>query len=164
MAREVMVWNTPTVKMATSEAALDTAPALECQVTAAVLTPQPVYNTIPATGCAGATQSPGTTGWTLELAWLQDWTAAAASSLSWFAWNNDGKPVWVELVPDGTDVTPITLTGQFFATAGGFGATFGDGSAAATTASWPAVDKPDITPGTTTTTAAADAELADTPA
>jgi len=146
MPREVMVWNTPTVKMATTEVALDTAPALECQINSAVLTPQPVYNTIPATGCAGASQSPGTTGWQLDLAWLQDWTKTEAESLSWFAWNNDGRPVWVELVPDAAATTPMSMVGQFYATAGGFGATFGDGSAAATTASWPAIDKPAIAP------------------
>lgn len=145
MPREVMVWNNPTVKVALTEAELATAPAAECQVTSAVLTPQPVYNTIPSTGCAGATQSPGTSGWSLDIAWLQDWSKAVeAESLSWFAWNNDGRPVWVQLVPDAAAAVPMQMVGQFFAVAGGFGAPFGDGSAAATTATWPAVEKPTI--------------------
>lgn len=141
MAREAMIWNSPTVKLATTEAGLTTGVVAECQITSAVLTPQPQYQTIPATGCAGATQSPGITGYQLDLAWLQDWTKPADESLSQFAWENDGKPVWVELVPDATDPT-VSLTGEFFAVSGGFGATFGDGSAAATTATWPAVSKP----------------------
>ena len=146
MPREAMIWNNPTVKAATTEAGLDTAPALECQVTAAMLTPQPAFNTIPSTGCAGASQSPGQTGWQLDLAWLQDWTKTEAESLSWFAWNNDATVAWVELIPDSTAASQIGMVGRFYVTSGGFGATFGDGSAAATTATWPALEKPDIAP------------------
>ena len=146
MPREAMVWNTPSLKVATSEAGLASGTAVECQVSRAELIPQPVYNTIAATGCSGASQSPGTTGWSLELVWLADWTKPEAESLSWFAWNNDGKPVWVELIPDRDAVAQIAMTGQFFAVAGGFGATFGDGSAATSTNSWPAVDKPEVAP------------------
>lgn len=144
MPREAMVWNRPTVRVATTQGGLATGAAVECQVTSAQLTPQPVYQTIPATGCAGATQSPGITGFQLELAWLQDWTLPADESLSQFAWANDGLPVWVEIQPDSTDAT-VALEGEFFAVSGGFGATFGDGSAAATTATWPAVAKPALT-------------------
>lgn len=143
MAREPMVWNKPTVKLATTEAGLTAGAAVECAITSAMLEPQPVYATIPATGCAGATQSPGLTGYNLVLNWLQDWKKPADESLSQFAWANDGLPVWVEMLPDKDDPT-VSMTGQFFATSGGFGATFGDGSAAATTATWPAVSKPEI--------------------
>jgi hypothetical protein len=143
MAREVMVWNKPTVVFATTEAGLTDGTAGECQITSASLEPQPVYATIPATGCAGASQSPGLTGYNLVLNWLQDWTKPADESLSRFAWDNDGLPVWVEVTPNVDDPT-VSMTGQFFATSGGFGGTFGDGSAAATTATWPAVSKPDI--------------------
>lgn len=145
MPREAMVWNFPTVKIALTEPDLATAPAVECQVTSAVVTAVPVYATIPATGCAGASQSPGISGWQLDLAWLQDWSKPAAESLSWFSWTNDGKPVWVEIVPDKNDATPLELVGQFYAVSGGFGGVFGDGSAAATTATWPAVAKPTVT-------------------
>lgn len=144
MAREPMVWNRPTVKVALTEAELTTAPAMECQITSAMLEPQPVYATIPATGCAGASQSPGITGYNLVLNWLQDWTKPADESLSRFAWDHDGEAVWVQVLPDSTDTT-VEMTGQFYATSGGFGATFGDGSAAATQATWPAVSKPTIT-------------------
>jgi len=144
MPREAMIWNNPTVTAALTEEGLDTAPALECQITSAMLTPQPQFNTIPSTGCAGATQSPGLTGWQVDLAWLQDWVKAPADSLSWFAWTNDGAPVWLRIVPDDTAASQVAMVGQFYAVAGGFGATFGDGSAAATTATWPALAKPDI--------------------
>lgn len=144
MPREAMIWNNPTVKAATTQEGLETAPALECQITQAMLTPAPVFNTIPSTGCAGASQSPGLTGWGLDLAWLQDWTKPEAESLSWFGWNNDAAPVWVQIIPDDTAANPLELVGQFYAVSGGFGATFGDGSAAATTASWPALSKPAI--------------------
>lgn len=147
MAREVMTWSRPTVVIATTQGGLDTAAAFECQVTSAVLTPQPVYNTIPATGCAGATQSPGRTGFNLDLAWLQDWTKPADESLSRFAYDNDATSAWVRIVHDSTAVAgdQVDMEGQFFVAAGGYGGTFGDGSAGATTASWPAVDKPAIT-------------------
>jgi hypothetical protein len=145
MAREAMIWNQPTVKVATTEAGLGTgAVAAECQLTSAMLEPQPVYSTIPATGCAGATQSPGLTGFNLVLNWLTDWTKPADESLSQFAWANDGLPVWAEVLPNKDDLT-VKMTGQFYCSSGGFGGTFGDGSAAATTATWPAVSKPDIT-------------------
>jgi hypothetical protein len=147
MAREVMTWNNPTVAIAATQAELDTAPTVECQVTSAVLTPQPVYNTIPATGCAGASQSPGRTGFQLDLAWLQDWTKPADESLSRYAYDNDGSSAWVRVVHDSTVTTgtEVDMEGQFFVASGGFGGTFGDGSAGATTAAWPAVDKPTIT-------------------
>jgi hypothetical protein len=143
MARTVMILNNPSLKVATSSAGLTTGQAVECQVTSAVVTAQPQYQTIPATGCAGATQSPGLSGWQLELAWLEDWDVAAPGGLSWFAFQNDGKPVWFELEPDKA-VGGTKLTGQAYAVAGGFGGTFGDGSAAATTATWPLLAKPDI--------------------
>ena len=144
MPRTAMVWNQPTVKVALTEAELTAgAVAAECQLTRAELVPQPTYATIPATGCAGATQSPGLTGYNLELDWLQDWTKPADESLSQFAWANDGLPVWAEVQPNKDDAT-VTMTGQFYCASGGFGATFGDGSASATSASWPAITKPDI--------------------
>lgn len=162
MPRTAEVWNNPTIKIATTEAGLATGPAIECQVTSAVLTPNPVFNTIPATGCAPATQSPGRTGWQLDLAWLQDWSKGDATvSLSRFAYENDAMPVWVQITPNAADATDNQLTGQFYCVSGGYGATLGDGSAAVTTATWPAVDKPEITPaGAVTVAAADDAELA----
>lgn len=143
MARTVMILNHPTLKVATTEAGLTTGQAVECQVTSAVVQASPNYSTIPATGCAGQTQSPGLTSFALNLAWLQDWDAAAPGGLSWFAWENDGKAAWVELTPDTADPTS-QLTGQVYVAAGDYGGTFGDGSAATATSTWPFVSKPDI--------------------
>ena len=162
MAREAMVWTFPTMKAALTEAGLAAAPALECQVTSAVLTPQPVFNTIAATGCAAASQSPGQTGWQLDLAWLTDWVKDAADSLSWFAWNNDAQVVWVQLIPDKNATEQLEMSGRFYCVSGGFGGTFGDGSASATTATWPALEKPTIGPVVVAAAAEqSDAELAE---
>jgi hypothetical protein len=142
VARNVIILNNPKVKFAATSAGLAAGDAFECQITSAAITPQPVYNTIPATGCAGATQSPGRTGFQLELAWLQDW--GSDPSMSAYAWTNDGLPVWYSLDLDTIGLPGEQATGQAYATAGGYGGTFGDGSAAATTATWPCLDKPAI--------------------
>jgi hypothetical protein len=141
MPRTVIILNNPTLKVATDQAGLATGQAVECQVTSAVVTAQPKYQTIPATGCAGETQSPGLTGWQLDLAWLQDWGTAAPGGLSWFAMANDGKPVWFELTPDAT-VPTEKVSGEAFCAAGSYGGTFGDGSPAVATASWPLLSAP----------------------
>lgn len=162
MSRTIEQWTRPTVKIATTEAGLTTGTAIECQLNSAVLTSVPSTVTIPATGCAGATNAPGTTGWQLDLAWLTDWSAGDDTvSLSRFAFLHDTEAVWVEMTPNPTDATDSVLTGQFFCVSGGYGGTFGDGSAAATTATWPAVDKPAISAATTTPLVTADAEMAD---
>jgi hypothetical protein len=167
MPRTAIVLNHPKLTVATTQAGLATGQGAECQLTSAVLSPQPVYNTIPATGCAGASQSPGLTGWQLELAWLEDWNKTVATSLSQFAFANDGLPVWYKLELDSVGMVGATATGSAYCASGGYGGTFGDGSAAATTATWPCVDKPVITPPTTPITleteadTGADAELAD---
>lgn len=141
--RTVITLNSPTFKLADTEAGLSAGDAFECQITSAVITAQPQFNTIPATGCAPSTQSPGRTGYQLELAWLQDWTAPGGG-LSGYAYTNDGLPVWFELVPDTTQPT-VKATGQAYVVAGDIGGTFGDGSAAASTATWPCLDKPVVT-------------------
>jgi len=162
MARTAMVWNKPTMKLADTLAGLTTGFAVECQLNSAVLTPAPVYNTIPSTGCAGASQSPGLTGWSLDLTWLQDWSLA--TGLSQYAFANDGLPKYFELVPNSAAPT-VKATGQAYVSAGSYGATFGDGSAAQATATWPLLDKPTVTPVYVPPTAlredAADDELVD---
>ena len=142
MPRDVMIYNRPTLKLATTEAGLTAGLAVECQTTEARVQAQPAYNTIPATGCAGATQSPGLTGYQLLINWLQDWKSPGGG-LSGFAEAHDGESVWFELVPDVDDPT-VKATGQAYATAGDFGGVFGDGSAAAATATWPCLSKPDF--------------------
>ena len=141
MAREVIILNSPIFKVADTELGLATGQAVECQVTSAVVTASANFQTIPSTGCAPASQSPGATSWALDLAWLQDWHVA--TGLSWFAFENDGQPVWFELTPNSADAAN-KLTGNAFAVAGSYGGTFGDGSAATATATWPCLDKPTV--------------------
>jgi hypothetical protein len=143
MARMVLILNSPTLKVATDQAGLATGQAVECQVTSAVVKATPKYSTIPATGCSGETQSPGLTGYSFELAWLQDWQTPTPGGLSYFAFSHDGQAVWIEFTPDSSDPTQV-LTGEVFAAAGDYGGTFGDGSAAVATASWPFVSTPTI--------------------
>jgi len=157
MPRTVMILNNPTLKVATTQAGLATGQAVECQVTSARVSAQPSYQTIPATGCAGATQSPGLTGWQLDLAWLDDWGAGTPGGLSYFALTNDGKPVWFELTPDKA-VTAQKITAQAYCAAGGYGGTFGDGSPAASTATWPMPAAPTVPAPTVMATAAEGSE------
>jgi hypothetical protein len=138
-----MVLNNPILKVATSQAGLSAGQAVECQVTSAIVTAQPKFNTIPATGCAGETQSPGLTGWQLELSWLQDWSAGTPGGLSWFALQNDGKSVWFELTPNSTDATK-KLTGNAYCTAGSYGGEFGTGAPATSDATWPLIAAPTV--------------------
>jgi hypothetical protein len=149
MARTVIVLNNPTLKLADTEAGLTTGTAFECQITSAALTASANYQTIPATGCAPQSQSPGRTSWALDVAWLQDWTAPAASSLSQYAFANDGLPKWFEFIADSVGAPAVKATGQCYMAAGSYGGTFGDGSAATATSQWPCVDTPDIVGATT---------------
>jgi hypothetical protein len=162
MARTVIVLNNPTIKLADTEAGLTSGTAFECQITSATLTASANYQTIPATGCAPQTQSPGKTSWSFDVAWLQDWTAAAvvgppaipAGGLSQYAFTNDGLPKWFEFVADNVGSPTTVATGQVYIAAGSYGGTFGDGSAAVATSSWPCVDTPDISSAGTTMAAA----------
>jgi hypothetical protein len=144
MPREVMRFTNPILRVADTEAGLATGTAFECQITSAVITPAPVFSTVPATGCAPASQSPGATAFTAELAWLQDWSVA--DGLSDYAWTRAGDAVWLELVPTGTDPA-VKVHGEVYVVEGALGGTFGDGSAGVSTASWPFLAKPTMTPG-----------------
>jgi hypothetical protein len=162
MARTLMQWTRPTVKIATTQAGLTAGLAVECQINSAMVTAVPATVTIPATGCAPATNAPGATGWQLDLAWLQDWAAGDdTESLSRFAFEHDTEAVWVQMIPNAADATNSPMTGQFFVVSGGYGGTFGDGSAAATTATWPALDKPTVGPAVVTVAADDEAVAAD---
>lgn len=158
MSRTVITLNNPILKLADDEAGLAASTEVfECQLTSAVITANPVFNTIPATGCAPASQSPGKTGYQLDLAWLQDWTAPGGG-LSGYAMENDGLKKWFSFTLDSVGAPAVVATGEVFVVAGGFGGTFGDGSAAATTATWPCVDTPTITPATLAAEAEAEPE------
>lgn len=158
MPRVVMVLNQPTLKVATTQAGLATGQAVECQVTSAIVVANANFTTIPATGCAGATQSPGATGWQLDLAWLQDWGVGTPGGLSYFALTNDGKAVWFELTPDKA-VASQKITGNAYCTAGSYGGEFGSGAPAVSTATWPMLAGPAVpTPTMMATATEAQAE------
>ena len=144
MPRTVVTLNTPKFKLADTQAGLTAGTAYECQLTQAVITASPNFQTVPATGCAPASQSPGATSWALDMAWLQDWTAPSGG-LSGYALTNDAKPKWFELTLDVVGSPTTKATGQCYVVAGSFGGTFGDGTAANTTATWPLLDKPVVT-------------------
>jgi hypothetical protein len=143
MARTAIIMNNPTLKLATTQAGLTAGVQYECQLTQAIINAVPNFNTIPATACAPATQSPGKTGWELQADWLQDWTASLGG-LSGFAYTNDTKPMWFELVVD-TGAPTVKATGQVYLVSGSYGGPIGDGSALAASATWPCLDKPVIT-------------------
>ena len=148
MARTVITLNRPVFKLADSEAGLTSGATYECQLTSATITANPQFQTIPATGCAPSSQSPGLTQWQLDMAWLQDWSAPGGG-LSGYAYTHDTEQKWFSFQLSADDPT-VVATGQVFVVAGGYGGTFGDGSAAAASSTWPCVDKPDITlPATT---------------
>ena len=142
MARNVITLNNPVVTFADTEAGLTTGEPFQCQLTSAILTPVPVYQTIPSTGCAGASQSPGLTGWQLDVTWLQDW--GSDPSLSQYAFDNDGLRKWYSLTLDSIGLPDTVATGEAYVAAGAYGGTFGDGSAAVATATWPCLAKPVI--------------------
>jgi hypothetical protein len=140
MAREVLILNNPKLTIAATQAGLDAGDPFECQITSAVATPTPVYATVPATGCAPASQSPGRTGWGWVVAWLQDW--GRDPSMSQYAFDNDATAVWLRFTADPTQFPDFIVEDHVYLAAGQIGGTFGDGSAAPANATWPSLDKP----------------------
>lgn len=143
MTSTIMVYNFPAFVVADDEAGLATGDAYECQLTVATLDPTVTFATIPANGCQGAIQSPSAASWTLNVTWLQDWSAAGGGLSGW-AWTNRLLQKWFKLVPDKNDVT-VAASGQFFVAPGTFGGTFGDGSAGIATAAWNLIGDPILT-------------------
>jgi hypothetical protein len=151
MPRHVMILTSPILRVADTEAGLTSGTAFQCQVTSAVISVTPKFATIASTGCEGESQSPGASAFALDLAWLQDWNYAGG--LTEYSWENaageGGDPKWVELIPAAGDVA-VNVRGECYIVEGTLGGTFGDGSAAPSTASWPFVSKPDLSPAATT--------------
>lgn len=147
MAREVLILNNPKVTLADTEAGLDAGDAFECQITSAALDPTATYNTVPATGCSGPTQSPGRSSWAFNVAWLQDW--GADPSMSQYAFEHNTQPVWFKFTADAVQYPDLAATGQVYMAAGAYGGTFGDGSAAPASATWPCLAEPTIAAAST---------------
>ena len=87
------------IKFADTEAALAASPEYQCQVTHASVDPTLAYNTTPATGCTGEQQQLKVpVPWTLNLTWLQDWTAPGGG-LANYANENAGQIKFFEYSP-----------------------------------------------------------------
>lgn len=142
MARNAIQLTNPLVTFADTEAGLTSGDPFQCQITSAVLTPTPKYSVVPATGCAGESQAPGATGWGLVVSWLQDW--GSDPSMSRYCYDNDTLRKWYSFTLDSIGLPGEIATGECYISAGAYGGTFGDGSTAVATATFPCVDKPDI--------------------
>jgi len=140
-APTVIVITDGSLKLADDEAGLVTGTAFECQVTEASINAVPNLETVPATFCSPEAQAPAATGYTLAVAWLQDWTAPSGG-LSGYAYTHDTELKWFELKLDKDDTTTVA-TGQVRLVAGAFGGAAGIPLPA--TAEWPVQGKPDIT-------------------
>jgi hypothetical protein len=137
----IIVITDGSLKLAESEAGLDTGEAFTCQVTSAAINATPNLQTVPATFCAPESQAPAATGYELVASWLQDWRDPGGG-LSGYTFTNDTLTKWFELKLDAADVTPVA-TGQVRLVAGAFG---GDaGVPLPATATWPLAGKPTIT-------------------
>src|SRR5436190_16796190 len=108
-----------TFKMAATQAALATGQAFSCQITNATVSAQPKLVTVPATMCAGESQSAAASGFQLDIGFLQDWNQVAPNSLSRYLYDNDGKQVAFEITP--TDPVMPKVTGDCWAVAGDYG-------------------------------------------
>jgi hypothetical protein len=142
MALTLIPINAPVFKLADSEAALTTGVAYECQLTSCEIASTPNMKDVPATGCAGASQTPGLSSWALNLNWLQDWTAPGGG-LSGYAYTNETAEKWFSLQLDANVATTVA-TGHCWVISGSYGGAIG-GDPAPATAVWPCLEKPDIT-------------------
>lgn len=130
--------------------------AFDCQVVEATLTANPKLNTVPATFCAPESQAPASTGYQLDLNFLQDWSDP--DGVCWFAFENDAALVYWELALDDAaapDDADVTMHGTAYAVALGFGGAAG--APLQSTSTWPVIGKP--VKGPAPLTAAADVEL-----
>lgn len=147
MGRQVITITNAHLKIGDT-ATLTTSPDFACQVSSAAINAVPKLTTVPATFCAGESQSPGLTGWELVLTWLQDWDLVPASptavgSLSKYAFDNDAVMKFFSLSVSNA-AAPLA-TGQCYVVAGSYGGEAGVPLTA--TATWPLLAKPGITAG-----------------
>ena len=124
------------LKVGLTAAALD---AFDCQLVTGTLTANPKLNTVKATFCSPESQAPAATGYQLDLNFLQDWSDP--DGVCWFAFENDASLIYWELALDDPDATgDVTMHGQAYAVALGFGGDAGVPLEASST--WPVVGKP----------------------
>lgn len=91
MAQYRLIPEDITIKFADDAAGLAAGEDYKCQVTHASVDPTLAYNTTPATGCTGEVQQLKVPiPWTLNLTWLQDWSAPGGG-LANYANENAGQ-------------------------------------------------------------------------
>lgn len=141
----ILKLDNPIFKLADTEAGLAAGEAFECQLTSAALVPTVSKTVVPATGCAPASSTPSRASWALQLAWLQDWTAAGGGGLSGYAYAEEGELKWFSFTADNLGFPLVVAKGQVWVTPTAFGGAFG-GAPALATATWDTSGKPVITP------------------
>lgn len=151
MAQTVLVIKDCSVKFAATSVGVATAPDFTCQVTSLAIIANPNLQTVPATFCQAESQAPGSTGWQMDVTWLQDWDAT--TGMSDFMFDNDAMRMFFEVNP--TDPAIKGMTGECWVVAGNY---LGDAGVPLTaSATFPLVAKPTKT---TTTVTAAESEFA----
>lgn len=153
MPQVLLKLDDPVITIADTEAGLTTGDEMHCQMSAATLNSAPNLTDVPKTGCYPPTSIVGDPTYTLDLAWIQDWTDAAG--ISRFAHEFNGARKWVSFLLDADDAATV-VTAEVTVAEGAYGGTFG--TLAVATATWPIVGTPTFP---AYTAAVADAELAD---
>ena len=112
--------STGTIRFASAEAGLATAPTFEEQIYNFRVQASQNLADIPATYAAAAGQSAAASSWAITFEYLQDW--GKTDGLSKFLYDNDGVLMWFQHNPAGTTSgTPDTFTGQCYVVAGAHG-------------------------------------------
>lgn len=142
MALTVIPFNNPKLIVADTEAGLVDGTAYECQMTTAELVAAPNLQQVPQTGCAPPSQIPGRDSWSLNLAWLQDWTAPGGG-FSNFCKVNSTRERWFALSIDIDTAPTVVATGHGWVVSGAFGGVIG-GPPLAAAATWPLIEEPVI--------------------
>ena len=150
MPRTVIILNNPIFKLADTEAGLTAGDGLRVPTHVGDRSPRnPQFNTIPATGCAPAlaVAGPDRLATRPGMAAGLDGSRPVASPATP---SPTTRPKWFSA----SRSTPSRIRrssprARCYVVAGGYGGTFGDGSAAAATATWPLLDKPEIALPTT---------------
>ena len=113
----------------------------ECQISAFAVEASANSSAIAGTYCAGPTTRATASSFAVNMSYLTDW-GNPTESLSQLLWDNDGKLLYFDFIPD--DPAMPNCDGQFWGIAGPFG---GPGNDVWTgTGSMPCPEKPTVTP------------------
>jgi hypothetical protein len=152
MPRQVITVTAATLTLGPTATSTD----FSCQVNVGTITPTANNVDVPATFCAGASQTAAPSSFALDLTILQDW--GAVKSVSQYLFDHDAEVVDFELEGIGVTGSTVTVTGQVTVVAGALGGEAGTPLTA--DVSLPILGKPTVvaTPPTVTAAEAEDAE------